>query len=142
MQGPRGPNGNDGKDGENDKQIRIAFPFAYMDTNSIQWQLPETYTYLTKFNKTFFVDVDSIIFVVPISSALDTSFIELFNVTDSVSILGSQLSTVSASYQFCETGNIYNNLPADEITLSIRLRVSNSSGYCYVTTPQLILYRK
>ena len=137
-----GPTGSDGKDGGYDKQIRLTFPFAFLSTNSIQWQLPNTYTYLTKFNKTFYVDVDSIIFVVPISSARDTSYAELYNITDSVPIIGSQLSTVSSSYQLCETGNIYNNLPSDEITLSIRLRVSNSTGYCYVSTPQLILYRK
>lgn len=150
-EGPTGPNGKDGIDGENggyDKQIRITFPFEYWGTDSFQWQLGDAYTYLTKFNKTSFVNVDSIIFVVPMTSdwgndtTTDTSYVELYNVTNSSPIAGSQLSIISGSYQLLETNNIYSNLPANEITISIRMRRSDSSGWCYVRTPQLIMYRK
>ena len=147
-EGPSGPNGIDGKDGDYDKQIRITFPFEYWGTDSFEWQIGDSYTYLTRFNKTAYTNVDSIIFVVPMTSdwgndvTTDTSYVAFYDVTNSTPIVGSQLNTVSGLYQLLETENIYNNLPSSEITLSIRIRRSDSSGICYVRTPQLILYRK
>jgi|WetSurMetagenome_2_1015567.scaffolds.fasta_scaffold103772_2 hypothetical protein len=140
-EGPTGPNGKDGKDGGYDKQIRLTFPFEWWSTQSTQWELGDTYTYLTRFNKTSYTNVDSIIYSVLMNSEGDTAYTELYDVTNSASVAGSQLSTVSFSYQLLETGNIYYTLPDTEITLAFRLRTSNSSNYCYIRALQLILYR-
>ncbi len=128
-----------------DKEVRLTFPYEYWSTNQTQLELLPSYSHLVKFNKTDYSNLDSIIFYSSIATeSLDnTAELELFNVTDNVSIGNTtiQASTDFLKYTLIKSGNIKNELPNKEIDIAIRLKSKNGK-YVYVRSSFLLLKRK
>lgn len=119
---------------QSDKQVRIELGAPNFGTNSKDWTLGPFATWnLIKFNKLNYANVDSITFVPSMSAGAgpmspgetNVCHVELFNVTDNVSINNSHLQWPSSEYAFRESRNIYDDLPAREITLGIRVKSEN-----------------
>jgi hypothetical protein len=96
-------------------------------TCGTDWYMTPYKTFqLPDFNKLDYSNVASILFV-PSMVSFDennTVTVELFNVTDSVTITNSTLEHSAVEYVFKYSGNIYNDLPSYPITLSIRMKNS------------------
>lgn len=138
-----------------DKQIRLPFPFG-ASTRSTTYviadqQIPQA-QYLVKFNKLNYADVSSITFGVTITSGIDpmfpgesnTAFVELFNVTDNVSIINSELQLAAdgaTRTAFMETGNLLESLPAKEIELVIRIKSGSSNHIASAASPYIFIYK-
>ncbi|OQP65882.1 hypothetical protein A3860_14920 [Niastella vici] len=111
-----------------DKQVRLELSAVFdVGTSDTTWYMPYYETYqLVKFNKHNYIydRVKSIIF----SPSMHTSdqnvscIVDLYNVTDSVPIAGSQVVSNDISWHFYESQDIKDALPDKEITLSIRVR--------------------
>jgi len=111
-----------------DKQVRLELSAVFdVGTSDTIWYMPYYETYqLVKFNKHNYIyeRVKSIIF----SPSMHTSdpnvscIVDLYNVTDSVPIAGSQIVSNDPSWHFYESQDIKDALPDKEITLSIRVR--------------------
>ena len=149
-EGPIGPEGTPGINGTNDKQIRLEFGSFSHSTSDTSWII--TYPTIINFKKEYFVGVDSIIFVVNMgSSNLNTNCVaELFNLTDSISIQRSTVLTndttkfpgFSIGGKWCYSANVYNNLPAEEITLGVRFKSDNYGNMVNINEGMLLLYRE
>jgi len=119
-----------------------------------------TTAYLTlfKFNKNDYLGVDSIVFSAN-PAVLDTTgycIVSLYDITDSVAIAGSSLSSNqyfysnSGSYpgtKFLQTSNLYNALPSKQILLGATIKGTKFGGYPYPTSADvsfgyLYMYRK
>jgi hypothetical protein len=140
-----------------DKQIRLPFPtgggtrsttYVISDHNAPQAQ------YLVKFNKLDYANVASIKFGVTITAGIDpmhasptstnTASVELFNVTDNVSVSNSEVqvtATGSGKISFVETGDLSASLPAKEIQLIIRIKTSDSNHMASAASPYLFIYK-
>lgn len=101
---------------------------------------------IIKFNKNNFLGLDSIVFIaVPYVS--DPSFqavVDLYNVTDDVSITGSEIvsnQTLNVN-GFVQTGNLYDQFPGKEITLVTRTRSTKEGAYAGCYYAYLVLFRK
>lgn len=100
---------------------------------------------IIKFKKSNFVGIDSIVFVaVPyVSDPSFQSVVDLYNVTDTVSITGSEIvSNQTFNINgFIQTGNLYNEIPDKEITLVTRTRSTREGAYAGCYYAYLVLYR-
>lgn len=130
-----------------DKEVRLVFPFQYWSTNQTHFDLLPSFTHLIRFNKTNYSNLNSITFYASIATeSLDNTVeVELFNVTDTVSVNNTSLQASTAkttmiNYKLVLTDNILNELPEKEIDLAVRLK-SKNSNYVYVWTPFLLLKR-
>ncbi|WP_161888040.1 hypothetical protein [Pontibacter russatus] len=130
-----------------DKEVRLVFPFDYWSTNKTDFDLLPEPTHLIKFKKTNFSDLSSITLYASIATeSLDNTVeVELFNVTDNVSVDNTSLQastkiTTMINYKLVFTDNILNKLPEKEIDLAIRLKSYNGK-YVYVTSAFLLLQR-
>jgi len=143
--GPAGSNGNNGNDGNSDKQIQLLFGGDF-GTDLSQWLISPYSTYnLIKFNKQYYVGVDSIVFTCSLKNDDPTNkvYAELFNLTDSLSISNSQIEANKVNYDYIDSKNIYNSLPNKEITLAIRIRTEKNGVWVSTgKTSFLFLYRK
>lgn len=111
-----------------DKQVRLELSAVFdVGTSDTTWYMPNYETYqLVKFNKNNYIydRVKSIIFT-PSMHTSDPNvscIVDLYNVTDSVPIAGSQVVSNDQSWHFYESKDIKDALPDKEITLSIRVR--------------------
>jgi hypothetical protein len=132
-----------------DKQIMLYLPEpdGNLDTT---WTAGNFNIY--HFNKANYTGVDSVIFMANPNVVGDTtnySQVRLFDLTDSVPIGGSTLSSNTTSQKvFLQTGNIYNALPNKEITLTIEIRGTKSergaggTSIAEVYNCYMFLYRK
>ena len=94
-------------------------------TQRTSWYLTEnTNTYLTRFDKRDYPDARAIIFAPELRSASGENYCyaDLFNVTDSVSILNSEVQTNATTWSVVKSSDILQNLPDKRIDLAIRLR--------------------
>jgi hypothetical protein len=130
-----------------DKEVRLVFPFEYWSTNQTNFDLLPDFTHLIKFDKTNFSDLSAITFYASIATeSLDNTVeMELFNVTDNVSVNNTSLQasttvTSMVNYKLVFTDNILNELPEKEIDLAIRLK-SKNGNYVYVRNAFLLLKR-
>ncbi|HEY0741143.1 MAG TPA: hypothetical protein VGD40_06755 [Chryseosolibacter sp.] len=123
---------------ETDKQLRLEIGAPNFGTNETNFVLSQFETYhLIKFNKLHYSNVESIIFTPSMYASKNSMFpsetttcvVELYNVTDGVSIANSQLSSDVDQWIFKESGNLYDALPAKEVTLGIRVRTTNPNLY-------------
>lgn len=99
---------------------------------------------LEKFNKNYWPGVDSIVFVTNLLTANSVSLAsaELYNSSGNYVINNSTVSTNSTSPVKLISKNIYNDLPDNEIDLTIQLRSENSNYQGMVTGKSyLLLYR-
>ncbi len=118
-----------------DKQVRLELSAVFdVGTSDTAWTIPYYETYqLVKFNKHNYIydRVKSIIFT-PSMHTSDQNvscIVELYNVTDSVPIAGSQVVSNDLSWHFYESQNIKDALPDKEITLSIRIKSQRNGTF-------------
>jgi hypothetical protein len=115
-----------------DKQERLEIGESNVYTSSTDWFSTPFESYrLIKFNKLNYSNVDAITFVPSLftSSASNKVYVELYNWTDQVPIINSQVISITPDYIFKESENIYDHLPAKEITLGIRLKSESSDFF-------------
>jgi hypothetical protein len=130
--------GNNGNDGDGfDKITILDFGYNYGTTSS-DWTVAQYGVGLDLYN--FNIDnypgVDSVVFIAFLGTNDVNSkcFVELFNKTDNLPINNSILesnrfagSGFPVPYEMKQTGNIYNDLPRKEITLTFRIK-SETAG--------------
>lgn len=140
--GTAGEQGDPGLPGSSDKQIRLGFEMTGgFGISSDTARIIGPSVYITNFDKRNYVGVDSIVF-----SALlypdDSTYlahVELYNVTDGIPITNSDIST--NTYEWVESGNIYDDLPDKEIDLTFQVRLSTYGGHGSLRRAELFLYR-
>jgi hypothetical protein len=124
-----------------DKQIRFNLGYS-ANTQSSTWV---TGGDLIKFKKSNYVGVDSIIFVARISTYGEGNYVEavLFNLTTNQPIPNSTITNNTSYLVYKESGNLFNDIPEDEIKLGIGVRSTVSGQYATIyTNPMIILYRR
>ena len=112
---------------ELDNLIRIPLGSPNFGTCDTTWAMTEHESFqLHDFNKLNYPHVSSILFVPSIYSLEESNTVtlELYNVTDSVPIANTQISSNVVRYIFKYSGNIYNDLPDHAVTLCIRVKNS------------------
>ncbi|WP_203256358.1 DUF7151 family protein [Hyunsoonleella ulvae] len=103
---------------------------------------------LIDFDKRNWIGVDSIVFIPKIRShnTSNTAFADLYDLTNDRVIDNSTVSTTSDTYIHIESPNIFDDLPEEEINLSIQLRTENlipNNCNVYLTgSSYLMLYRQ
>lgn len=139
-----GPSGPPGTDGSSDKQIRVLFPSASLGSSDTAGFISPIYTYIVKFNKNYYVDVDSIKFAafVRSSNSNTTCRLEVFNLTDSNVVSGSLITTNNTSYVLEESQNALSSFPNKEITLALKIRSSTQGTFVECQQAGIYLYRK
>ncbi len=142
-----GTNGNGSGGGFYDELIRLSFGVTDYASSGITYSgifgEPER---LLAFNKNHYIGADSIVFAVNLRSSVGavTSYAELYNVTNGLSIAGSEVQTnyVGEQPDYIFSGNIYNQLPDDNVDLAFRLR-SENFGQTSVDVPAyLFIFRR
>lgn len=127
-----------------DKEVRLNFPMDNYITWKPQFELLPSHYHLVKFNKANYPHLKSITFFASLATSDNSSIaeVELFNVTDSVSINNTllQASTLQLNYKLVQSVNIFDELPDKEIDLGVRLK-SQDETYVYVWKPFLLLER-
>ncbi len=140
--GAAGEQGDPGLPGSSDKQIRLGFEMTGgFGISSDTARVIGPSVYITNFDKRNYAGVDSIVFSALLTPDDSTYFahVELYNVTDGVPIANSDIST--NSYQWVESGNIYDDLPDKAIDLSFQIRLSSYGGHGSLRRAVLFLYR-
>lgn len=148
--GALGPPGEDGlpgppgEDGTFDNQIVILFPDFFLGTSDTAWTMPTEIHTIPHFNIDNYPNVDSVSFGIGLRVNFSNTIgqWQLFNLTDSVPILGSMLVSNSTIWVRMETGNIFGSLPNKDVTLSIRGRTTVPGVTADAWTAYLILHRE
>ncbi len=135
--------GPQGEQGPYDKQVRLEIKINSRGFQDTTWQ-GENYQGLMKFNVDHFIGVDSVVFICELCTKEDTTkcMARLFNSTDNTPIFSSYIETYSTEYEWVESGNIFQELPKKEITLTIQVKSSNMGSDVTQGWAYLILYRK
>jgi len=144
--GPAGVQGTAGKDGGFDKQLR--FDFSITDTLQTADTAGAIMPYpfrIIKFNKSNYLNVDSIVLVAFLRST-DTSAIcqlKLVNVTDNVDIDTSLIQSDTTIFTLFASKNIFNSLPPNkEITLAVKIKTTKKDTLVQALSPAVYLYRR
>ena len=84
---------------------------------------------LKNFNISDYENVESVFFEVVISTheSIDYCVIDLYNVTDSIGVLGSELKSNSTEPDTIVSGDIYSSIPKKELHLTTRFRSENGN---------------
>lgn len=129
-----------------DEQIRIDFGLttggagSTSTSGSLVGEIPN-------FNKNFWVGVDSIVFVAKLGyfNNPTTTHAEVFDNINNSIISNSLITTdeiLTVTNEFLYSDNIYDNLPDDEVNLSILLRSGTDGSNVIIRNPAyLFLYR-
>jgi hypothetical protein len=114
-----------------------------LGTSSTTGDLAPGWQYLRNFKKSNFSLMNSAILSANIStegtSTPCITIVDLYNLTDNVSILGSEVTTNSITRVWVDSNNFLNSLPDKEIDLAIRLRTDVSGGFATCVQAHLIL---
>jgi hypothetical protein len=117
-----------------DKQIVLSFGGSYfgslITTGDTLWRYLDVPDYkLVNFDKRNYSGIKSVVFAGPISSEDSSNYciVELFNLTDSLPIMGSTIMTNIESYEYTFSENILTSLPDKNINIGIRLKSSKNS---------------
>ena len=114
-----------------------------MSTYSEQWQLTQdNQRYIIVLDKRDFLEIDSIIFKASLrASNYDSrALVELYNLTDSVSISNSLLTSRIRNWlHSVHSGDISRNIPDYPVKLTIRLRSEYAGNYAEVNGKQVLL---
>ena len=140
-----GSTGPEGPAGDSDKQIRLNIPAGGQGTSGTDWRILPEPSHLIKFNKNYYVNVDSIIFICSFGndgSSAASAFVNLYNVTDSLPIANSLLQNNTNPYVWVESGNLLDELPSEEINLAIRIRSETQGIGVGIASAFLLLYRE
>ena len=135
-----------GIDGNTDRQVRLRFDFgadgySWRDTT---WFTTRPSSYLIHFDKRNYGNVDSIVLSVALQAhdSATSSIVELYNITDDIPIVGSQLSVKGAETVWVESPNLYPFLPDKDITLALRMKSSVTNNRASLNRAVLLLYRE
>lgn len=133
-----------GADGLSVDQIRFQLiSLVGLGSSSTTGDLAPAWMYLRKFNKKDFSLMKSAILSANISTENSTSAsictVDLFNLTDNVAILGSEVQTTSATRVWVDSGDFLSNIPDKEIDIAIRLRTNTSGGFANCIQAYFIL---
>ncbi len=129
-----------GVDGGFDEQIYIYLLGEYSNSSS-------TYSVeglcLIDFDKSRYLDVDSIVFVASPYTFSTTGLIDLYNVTDNESISNSEVTTTNgvSDRELIKSGNIYQSLPSKGIDIGVRVKSEPAGGTSYSGEMFLVMYR-
>jgi|GEM_PF-2519400 len=135
-----------GLNGDSDIQIRLSI-LTILGTNTYGNAGASSGFYigvLEKFNKNYWPGVDSIVFVTNLLTANNVSLAsaDLYNSSGNSVINNSTVSTNNTSPTKLISKNIFNDLPDNEIDLTIQLRSENSQYQAMITGKSyLLLYR-
>ena len=132
-----------GVDGGFDEQIRLII--FNSGTNNSGTSTTRQLGDLINFDKRNWVGVDSIVFIPRIfsSSATNTAFAELYDLTNGAVISNSTVSTTSTTATNLESINIYDDLPESEIDLTIQIQSEDPGNTALLNGKSyLMLYRK
>ena len=128
-----------------DKQVRIDFQFAsILFTDSSNPGLITTIDQgIVRFNKGYYLNVDSIILVSDMWSNVSNNkcYVELYNITDNVTVSGSLIETSSTLPTYISSNDFKNNLPTKEITLGLRIRSESEGKTVGVFKASIIIYK-
>lgn len=117
-----------GVDGGFDEEIRLSFGESFLFTTGTSWIISDNQNeHLLKFNKTNYLDADSIVVGMRIATtnASTKSFGELYNITDGISIANTELESSvlnTAPFEYTFSSNIFEDLPDYEISIGMRMR--------------------
>ena len=133
-----------GIDGGFDEQIRLII-LGYTNFSGASTSSNRLIGELIDFDKRNWIGVDSIIFVPRMLSVTNTTaYAELYDLTNDKVITNSTVSTSSTSVMHIKSNNIYDNLPEEEIDLTVQIRAENSNPNTSVSVrgrSYLMLYR-
>jgi hypothetical protein len=134
-----------GIDGGFDEQIRLII-LGYTNFSGASTSSSRLIGELIDFDKRNWIGVDSIVFVPKILSETNTpAFAELYDLTNDKIIANSTVSTTSNSVMHIKSDNIYDNLPEEEIDLTVQIRAENSNPNTSANVrgrSYLMLYRR
>lgn len=131
------------------EEIRMAIEYP-LNNNAFDYYGTSSATYefagvgLIDFNKNNFNGLDSIVFTTNLFSFGDAdAFVELYNSTDDVTILNSEIRErfTFENRVFVRSANLFDNFPETTIDLGIRVRSETNGVSVASGTPYLILYR-
>lgn len=99
--------------------------YGYGDTI---WSNPYNHygSCLKNFNKTNYVDIETIVISVPMWSTSENiiCYVDLFNLTDSIPIEDSQIESNSLAVVYITSSNLLDKLPDKTIDLALRIKSS------------------
>jgi hypothetical protein len=124
-------NGDDGYI-HSDNLVRLTIANNGIRTSSTDWYISEYPTYnFPDFNKNDYGNIDSIVFVPSLHSdnSNNKCIVELYNITDGISIENSQIESNSIGWDFYYSENIYNYLPSKTIDIGVRIKSENNGQY-------------
>ena len=104
-------------------------------TAETEWTMSDDgFTQIASFNKADFRQAKRITFATMIrtSSAENRVFAQLYNVTDSVRIADTELSSACECFRWVESDDIIRNLPDKPVMLALRIR-SEKEGFFVMT---------
>ena len=134
----------DGIDGGFDLQIRLII-LGYGDSTGASTSSIRQIGKLIDFDKRNWIGVDSIVFTPSMYSETNNlAFAELYDLTNDEVIANSTVSTTSTAVTHVKSVNIYDDLPEEEVDLTIQIRAENSDPNTRVDMTgksYLILYR-
>ncbi len=134
---------------ETDKQVRLEI-FSMNPGSSSAYSEDIIIGDLIRFNKNYWSNVDSIIFVANFGvgeyseegTSAFTATAELYDKTNEQVIEGSSVSTNSTIVSHISSSNVYDNLPDEEITLGIKFSIDNEGEYIGISgTSYLFIYK-
>lgn len=103
-----------------DEQIRFRMSYG----GNTRSTTPVTGGSLINFRKDAFAEIDSIVFTSDpyVASSVNTSFVELYDLTNDMPIANSLLSTnkTFVNREFLYSANLFDVIPDEEITLGVR----------------------
>jgi hypothetical protein len=126
--GPTGPAGPQGNPGDSDKQLRFGLAGNIGISSTTPFMHPEVWS-LMKFNVHNYTGIDSVVFYALIKSENSSTncIVDLYNWTDDEVIPVSELMSSSTTLIWINSGNLFNELPNKEISLSPRIRSETNS---------------
>jgi hypothetical protein len=130
-----------------DKQVRLDFQFGstvWTTTNGEDGVILPDHISLLRFNMYNYQNVDSAIFAAEINSSQSNNncIVELYDVTDSTEIQGSQLHSSSTSFKYVFSNDIKDNFPTKEITLGLKLKSQNNGISVEIVRAHIFIYKK
>lgn len=140
--GPAGVQGTAGKDGGYDKQIRLDFNIidTLISTDTVGTTTAPPFRIL-KFNKSNYLNVDSIVFAAFLRTSDTAITCRLMLVVDTVAV--DTLKSNKASFTFVESRNLFSILPSNkEVSLAVRLASSKKDTPVQALQPAVYLYRR
>lgn len=140
--GPTGPADPQGVPGDSDKQLRFELAANFSISSTTPFMHAEIWS-LMKFNVYNYTGVDSVVLYALVESVNSSTncIVDLYNWTDDEIIPGSEIMSSSTSDVWIRSGNLFNEFPDKEISLSLRIRSETEGVMVTCSSALLFLYR-